>query len=126
MEKIFTGYATRQGTNMYCSLCKCNFSYDPFYLGIDVSQFRFTLNGKRVRSDETPQILGLDDNDEIKVAQLSGALPVRAAGPDDPFLTIQVKECASGDFTQLRATKTTRMELVFNMYAARQGTLMSC
>lgn len=56
MSKVFTTYAHRKG--------------------VDVSALRFLLDGERIKDDQTPKTLELEDNDQIDcmLEQVGGLL----------------------------------------------------
>ena len=47
MEKIFSAFAQRKG--------------------IDVTSFRFMVDGNRIKKEDTPKMLELEDNDQVDV-----------------------------------------------------------
>ena len=98
MGKIFKAYAERRG--------------------VSTEAMRFLLDGARIRPDQTPKMLELEDQDQIDAAleQVGGADDVK---PDD-VLTIRVKD-QTGEETFFKVKPHTKMEKIFKAYADRKG-----
>lgn len=104
MKKIFEAYAQR--------------------IGVAVAALKFTYDGNRVKDEDTPKMLELDDNDQIDVflnqtggADEEGGAAVKS---EEAAITIKVTE-ASGDEIAFKVKKSTKMAKIMEAFAQRKG-----
>lgn len=103
MKKIFDAYAQR--------------------VGVSAATLKFSIDGQRVKEDDTPKMLELENDDQIDVfiSQVGGAdgEDVKPSG-DDVAITIKVKE-GSGEEISFKVKKSTKMSKIMDAYANRRG-----
>jgi len=92
--------------------------------GLQSGTFRFMFDGQRVKDDDTPKMLEMDENDQIDVLieALGGAdAPADAPADGEPTtINIKVKD-QSGDEMLFKVKKTTKMSKIMDAYAQRRG-----
>jgi small ubiquitin-related modifier len=114
MKKIMDAYAEKKGVNL--------------------KAIRFTHDGERIKEDDTPKMLELEDDDQIDVRleTVGGGVeeeedeqkPNIAEKEDkataDNILTLQLKDQA-GDVLSFKVKDSSQMRKIFAAYASRKG-----
>lgn len=103
MRKIFEAYAQR--------------------LGVSAATLKFSIDGERIKDEDTPKMLELQNDDQIDVFinQTGGSEDVK---PDDIAITVKVKE-GSGDEIAFKVKRSTKMSKIMEAYANRRGIELS-
>jgi small ubiquitin-related modifier len=88
--------------------------------GLQAGTFRFMFDGQRVKDDDTPKMLEMEENDQIDV--LIEALGGGDTAADGEVATINIKvKDQSGDEMLFKVKKTTKMSKIMEAYAQRRG-----
>lgn len=88
--------------------------------GLQPGTFRFMFDGQRVKDDDTPKMLEMEENDQIDV--LIEALGGGDAPAEGEVATINIKvKDQTGDEMLFKVKKTTKMSKIMEAYASRRG-----
>jgi small ubiquitin-related modifier len=108
MKKIFEAYAQR--------------------MGVRQETLKFSFDGERMKDEDTPKMLEMNDNDQIDVFihQVGGAdtEDVKPAMGEEAAITIKVRE-PTGEEIAFKVKKTTKMQKIIDAYANRKGVAVN-
>lgn len=90
--------------------------------GIGAGSLRFMLDGERLKAEQTPKILELEDNDQIDVVlEMTGGV---IEGPESVVeletLELRVRD-QTGDEMYFKVKKGTKFQKIFDAYAMKRG-----
>lgn len=111
MKKIFDAYAAR--------------------VGVNAAALKFSFDGERVKDEDTPKMLELNENDQIDVfinqtggGEEDGNGGGAEASAASEAITIKVKE-PSGEDIAFKVKKSTKLSKIMEAYATRKGVALN-
>lgn len=99
VQKIFDAFAQRKG--------------------IGAGSLRFMLDGERLKGEQTPKMLELEENDQIDVTLEMTGGSSEAAGHSDT-VSVCIRD-QTGDGILFKVKKITRFKTIFEAFAGKRG-----